>query len=153
MTAYGPSDTQCPPSVEDEWWIHLERHPAAVFWFDRDEQVAVPVLDVRAQQVADLQRGNGHHRWLWLRLWCVNDLRAASENEAEQECQPPLSHACECKDSHPANPLAPRSTFWRLLLGRFQAVGATAGGLDGSDSSSSRASVGVSSPVFRGAGC
>ncbi len=69
--------------VEDEWWIHLERHAAAVFWFNGDEQIAVLVLDTRAQQVWNLQHGNGRDRRLWPRLRRVNDSRAASENEAE----------------------------------------------------------------------
>src|SRR6478736_958949 len=71
--------------VEDEWWIHLARHAAAVFWFNGNEQVPVLILDACAQQVANLQCGNGCRRVLWPRLRPVNVLSATSENEAEQK--------------------------------------------------------------------
>src|SRR6478735_2839053 len=50
--------------VEDEWWIHIARHAAAVFWFNGNELVPVLILDACAQQVANLQCGNGCHRVL-----------------------------------------------------------------------------------------
>ena len=79
--------------VDDEGWIHLPGDTAAAERFDGGEQVAVAALDTRAQQVRDLECGDGRHRRLWPGLRCVDYLRAASENESENDGQPPFGPA------------------------------------------------------------
>src|SRR5689334_7105941 len=63
--------------VDDQRWIHLEWHAAALFWLNGDEEVAVPVLDPVAQQVTDLKRGYGGPRPWWSRPRPFGVVRAA----------------------------------------------------------------------------
>ncbi|MGV0719222.1 hypothetical protein ABQF17_00840 [Mycolicibacterium elephantis] len=70
--------------VDEERRIHLPCHTAALFGFDSGEQVAVGVVDLVAQQVADLSRGDRRDRGDRLRLRCVGDPRAGDERQARR---------------------------------------------------------------------
>ncbi len=83
---------------EDERWIDLSGDSAALFGFDRDEEVAILVLGPLAQEVTGLQRGDRRDRPLPARLRRLYLLRASGEEKAEYECQPPSSHVRKSKD-------------------------------------------------------